>query len=350
MTSSHEEALQTLKNEFGDRFRPSSLVRREAERGGALASVMPLHAEEVVFLSAVAGRHSLRLVPVGAGTSSEKPDGENSILIRFDLMSGLRLPNNGEQWVEAEPGVPWLKLDNELRRIGKGLAVCPTSAPRTTVGGWLATDGLGVGSFEYGWLRENVLSASVVLPGGERREVPGKELDVFLAPGGTRSVVVGAKLRTRQADRDASFAAAFGEAGALIGAVTEVIEARLPLWHLAFISPAMARARNLGGDHLLFGAYPGERKEKVEGGLRSTVRRHRGDRHSVADAYRVWGQRFFPVSPSRPSPDATREFVSVTKLPEALAGTAERAMQGTIARSGEVLLLTLEESEGGEQK
>jgi FAD/FMN-containing dehydrogenase len=32
----------------------------------------------------------------------------------------------------------------------------------------LATDGLGVGSFEYGRLRENVLSASVVLPGGER--------------------------------------------------------------------------------------------------------------------------------------------------------------------------------------
>jgi hypothetical protein len=29
----------------------------------------------------------------------------------------------------------------------------------------------GVGSFEYGWLRENVLSADVVLPGGERREV-----------------------------------------------------------------------------------------------------------------------------------------------------------------------------------
>jgi FAD/FMN-containing dehydrogenase len=48
-----------------------------------------------------------------------------------------------------------------------GLAVYPTSAPRATVGGWLATDGLGVGSFEYGWLRENVLSASVVLPGGE---------------------------------------------------------------------------------------------------------------------------------------------------------------------------------------
>lgn len=37
--------------------------------------------------------------------------------------------------------------------------------PRATVGGWLATDGLGVGSFEYGRLRENVLSASVVLPG-----------------------------------------------------------------------------------------------------------------------------------------------------------------------------------------
>ncbi|HEX5916041.1 MAG TPA: FAD-binding protein, partial [Rubrobacter sp.] len=72
--------------------------------------------------------------------------------------------------------------------------------PRATVGGWLATDGLGVGSFEYGRLRENVLSASVVLPGGESREVPGEEVGSFLSTGTTGGIVVGARLRTRRAD------------------------------------------------------------------------------------------------------------------------------------------------------
>jgi FAD/FMN-containing dehydrogenase len=89
-------------------------------------------------------------------------------------MRGLRLPEHEEPWVEAEPGVSCLQLDDHLRIRGCGLAVYPTSARRATVGGWLTQDDLGVGSFEYGWVSENVLSANLVLPGGERWEVPGK--------------------------------------------------------------------------------------------------------------------------------------------------------------------------------
>ena len=102
-------------------------------------------------LSEVAARCSLTLVALGAGTAPGEPAGnEDGILVRFDLMRGIRPPERGAGWVEAEPGATWLDLDKELRRTGEGLAVYPTSAPRATVGGWLATvGGLGVGSFEY---------------------------------------------------------------------------------------------------------------------------------------------------------------------------------------------------------
>ena len=149
------------------------------------------------------------LAAVGGGTSTEPVAEEGKLLVRFDLMRGVRLPHGDGGWVEAESGTPWLKLDEELRLRDMGLAVYPTSAPRATVGGWLATDGLGVGSFEYGWLRENVLSASVVLPGGERREVPGEEVGSFLSTGTAEGIVVDARLRTRQADADTPFAATF---------------------------------------------------------------------------------------------------------------------------------------------
>jgi FAD/FMN-containing dehydrogenase len=59
--------------------------------------------------------------------------------------------------VEVEPGVTWMVLEERLRERGIGPTVYPTSAPRSTVGGWLAENGLGVGSFEYGWLLQNVL-------------------------------------------------------------------------------------------------------------------------------------------------------------------------------------------------
>lgn len=74
---------------------------------------------------------------------------------------------------EVEPGVPWVQLEDLLRQRGASLRVYPTSAPQSTVGGWLYLDGLGVGSYEFGWLSENVAAVEVVGPKGARRHVGG---------------------------------------------------------------------------------------------------------------------------------------------------------------------------------
>jgi FAD/FMN-containing dehydrogenase len=350
MEPSYEQALKTLEKTFKGRIRRPS---GETEANfGALASVLPLHAQEVELLAKEAARYSIPLAAVGGGTSPEPVAEEGKLLVRFDLMRGVRLPNRDGGWAEAEPGTPWLKLDEELRLRDMGLAVYPTSAPRATVGGWLATDGLGVGSFEFGRLRENVLSASVVLPGGERREVPGEEVGSFLSTGTAEGIVVGARLRTRRADADTLFAAAFEVAADMTGAVTGLFDTSLPLWHLAVLNPAMARARKLGTMHLMFGAYPRERTEKVENRLRSVVESNQGRLLPAADAHRAWGERYFPIRPSilPPGfPGLSREFSSVAELPQKLEQVEDSAtsvaLQGTIARSGEILLLTLDTRE-----
>jgi FAD/FMN-containing dehydrogenase len=350
MEPSYEQALKTLEKTFKGRIRrPSGETEANS---GALASVLPLHAQEVELLAKEAARYSIPLAAVGGGTSPEPVAEEGKLLVRFDLMRGVRLPNRDGGWAEAEPGTPWLKLDEELRLRDMGLAVYPTSAPRATVGGWLATDGLGVGSFEFGRLRENVLSASVVLPGGERREVPGEEVGSFLSTGTAEGIVVGARLRTRRADADTPFAAAFEVAADMTGAVTGLFDTSLPLWHLAVLNPAMARARNLGTMHLMFGAYPRERTEKVENRLRSVVESNQGRLLPAADAHRAWGERYFPIRPSilPPGfPGLSREFSSVAELPQKLEQVEDSAtsvaLQGTIARSGEILLLTLDARE-----
>ena len=233
-----------------------------------------------------------------------------------------------------------------------GLTVYPTSAPRATVGGWLATDGLGVGSFEYGRLRENVLSASVVLPGGERREVPGEEVGSFFSTRTVEGIVVGARLRIRQADADTPFAATFEDAADLTGAVTDLFDRSVPLWHLAVLNPAMAHARNLGSTHLMFGAYPQERTGVVEHRLSSVVGSNRGRFLPAADAHRVWGERYFPIRSSILAPGLlglSREFSSVAELAQKLEqveySATSVALQGTIGRSGEILLLTLDARE-----
>ena len=54
--------------------------------------------------------------------------------------------------------------------------------------------------------------------------------------------------------------------------------------YLAVLNPAMARARNLGTTHLMFGAYPRERTGEVEHRLRSLAESNRGRLLPAADA------------------------------------------------------------------
>jgi hypothetical protein len=52
------------------------------------------------------------------------------------------------------------------------------------------------------------------------------------------------------------------------------------------------------------------------------------------------GERFFPVALSRPTPIlSNRAFVPVTEVSDFLESRLERAVHGTVARSGEVMLL-----------
>lgn len=250
----------------------------------------------------------------------------------------MRLPDSDEPWVEAEPGATLLSLENNLETRGLGLAVYSTSAPRATVGGWLAMDGIGVGSYEYGWLSENVLSADVVLPGGERQTVGEEDVRSILEQGA--GLTVSARLRTRRAGGDVPF-----------GAVANLFGTGVPLWHLAFLDPGMTRARGLGEGFLLFGAYPAERATAVEEALADAFGTRGGRALPAADAHRAWGERFFPVAPSHPTPAAERTLVPVSALAEVLAGRDDdrrTAAQGTVARSGEVLLLNIELEEIGE--
>ncbi|MEJ7871237.1 MAG: hypothetical protein WKF67_03175, partial [Rubrobacteraceae bacterium] len=183
---------------------------------------------------------------------------------------------------------------------------------------------------------ENVLSADVVFFGRGRKTVSGEQLPGILRrdPGG---LMVSARLRTRRV-RDVPFATRFEDPGDLAGAVAGLVEEGVPLWHLAFLNAAMSRARGLGEDALLFGAYPEERSAAVEGTLSGVIEKHAGQSLSPSDAHRAWGQRFFPVAPSRPTPLVEREVISVQNLtslrPEG------RPVQGTVGRAGEVLLLT----------
>jgi FAD/FMN-containing dehydrogenase len=348
MTTDDRRGLQRRFGElFGSRFRP------HGSDTGPLGEFTPVRPEEVARLSEMAARHELSVIAAGGGTAPAAPEPpHNSIVARLGLMQNIELRHDGGGWAKAGPGTLWLALDNELRRSNRGLTVYPTSAPRATVGGWLATDGLGIGSFEHGWLRENVLAAEVVLPGGELREIPGGEVPDFVDTARPSGIIVAATLRTRRADMDRPFAVAFERLEDLLNTLRELSldPVSTPLWHVGFLNPGMARIRGLTENYLMFGSYPSHRAPELEDVFWPAVSSNSGASLAPPASYRVWGERFSPLIPLRPTPRIKREFTSIESLlSPGEPGTWTSPVQGTLSRSGEVLILGLEDTgPGGE--
>lgn len=339
----HNEFHEKLVERFGHRYKAHPDRGQDVDSPTSL--VIPADVEEVKFLAELAGKYAVPLVPEGAGTAPELRRPPGAISVRFDLMSEVSVPQLPGYLVEVQPGLPWLQLEDHLRNHGRGLPVYPTSAPRATVGGWLALDGLGVGSFENGRLWENVISLDIVPRGGDLRTIPGEELPLVMKPGYPEGIIVDTTLWTRRSEGDRPFGAAFDAPENLAGAVLGLYRAGVPLWHLGLQNPAMAHARSHEGKYLLFGAYPEERSPQVEEPLQAEIEAHGGWRLPDAEAYGVWGARFFPVSPSRETPTPYGTLVPVDRLAPALRRfefpQGKVGLQGSVSRSGEVVLLAL---------
>jgi FAD/FMN-containing dehydrogenase len=341
--ASRRDLTKVLQERFGNRCKPHGKHR------GPLATVLPADAEEVRFLAESVRRYSARLSPAGAGTDPDlsEPAGE-TVLLSTEMMRKIRFPDDERGHVEVEPGVLWVELEDELRPSHRALTVYPTSAPRATVGGWIARDGMGVGSFTYGWLRENILSAEVILPDGRLRILEGDDLGLVVGAMGRTGVIVRATLRLRETEIDRPFAIAFARQEALQRAIDSLLERRPPLWHVGIVNPPMARTMRSQELYLIFGAHPAGEATAAEGELARVSSENRGRALDAAEAYRMWGARFFPVAPARPTPAPGRVLVPGSRVGAVLdqlrSGPAELAVLGSLARDVSALLLTFASS------
>jgi FAD/FMN-containing dehydrogenase len=104
---------------------------------------------------------------------------QGGLVVDFAWMNQILEIDEEHMTVTVQPGVVWEKLDKELNKQGQALRTYPSSAPSSTVGGWLAQGGVGFGACEYGTFRENVVSCRAVLPSGEVRQFSGEDLDLI---------------------------------------------------------------------------------------------------------------------------------------------------------------------------
>ena len=258
LRAAHAEHLRRM---FGDRVCFSRVERLLYSRDAAAlpslfrlfigkclpeAVVQPTSEEELVELVRWASANGVPLTPRGKATSGYGGalPVRGGVVVDFHRLDAILDANPNMMTVTVQAGVVWERLAEHLAGLGLALRLYPTSFPSSTVGGWLAQGGAGIGSFEMGWFRHHVASARVVLPNGEVREFAGDELAVIADAEGTTGLLSTITLRVQPRDEIEVAAVGSPDARALQRLAEALVGERVPIWSLVFINPQMAELKN----------------------------------------------------------------------------------------------------------
>jgi len=210
------------------------------------AVVQPETEEEVRELVRWAEKRRVPLVPRGKGSSGYGGiiPIRQGVVIDFYRMKGVLEVDAVNETVTVEPGITWEQLDRKLDPHGLTLRLYPTSYPSSSVGGWLAQGGAGIGSYAYGWFADNVISARVVFPSGDVKDITGKDLELVADAEGTTGIITRVTFQAMKKEALGVTAIACPDAHKLTLVFEEFIARNLPLWSVVFINPRMAEMKN----------------------------------------------------------------------------------------------------------
>lgn len=211
------------------------------------AVVQPATERDLINLVNWAAEQNIALTPRGRSTSGYGGvlPVKKGVVVDFYRMKDIKNIDREKNTVTVQPGIVWQKLDRELEKQGLTLRLYPSSYPAASVGGWLAQGGAGIGSFESGWFRDNVVSARVVLPDGKVREFSGANLDLVSEAGGITGFISEVTIRVQPKEDLDIIAIGSPDAASLQGVIQSIIDERLPIWSILFINPLMAELKNV---------------------------------------------------------------------------------------------------------
>jgi Fe-S oxidoreductase/FAD/FMN-containing dehydrogenase len=210
------------------------------------AIVQPVSEDELITLVRWANQKHIPLTPRGkasSGYGGVLPVKKGIVVDFFRLNRVLDIDKNALT-VRVQAGVIWEKLDRALEKEGLTLRLYPTSYPASTAGGWLAQGGAGIGSFEAGWFRDNVVSARIVTASGETRDISGTDLDMVSDAEGITGLISEITIKIQPKEELKVVSIGCPDARDLQKFVQSVIDDKLPVWSIIFINPKMAELKN----------------------------------------------------------------------------------------------------------
>jgi Fe-S oxidoreductase/FAD/FMN-containing dehydrogenase len=322
--------------------------------------------DQLVRLVRYAAAQGIPVVPRGKATSGYggAVPAQGGLVLDLTRLKGVVWASADDMTVTVRAGTVWKDLEEALAAYGLALRLYPTSSPASTVGGWLAEGGAGIGSHAFGWFVENVLAARIVTARGDIREVSGAELAAISDAEGTTGIISEVTLAVQRASEVSHTAVAFADARQMTEAIHQIGDTRLPLWSISFVNPTMAALKNAGPPkthhghpepagpklpqdrYVVLFAYRAEDSQRVIDGLREIAISTGAERLPAAIARHEWEERFKPMRLKRLGPSVVPAEVvvpleSLAEVLEDLAASikAPLAIEGMSVRGKEVVLL-----------
>ncbi|KAK2042005.1 glycolate oxidase [Colletotrichum somersetense] len=225
--------------------------------GRPVAIVYPRTTEDVSQIAKICNRHSVPMVPYGAGSSIEGSFSSpySGICIDFVHMDKIIAFHPDDMDVVVQPGVNWVTLNRTIQDSGLFLPLDPS--PTATVGGMVSTNCSGTNAFRYGTMKDWVVSLTVVLADGRvvktrrrpRKSSAGYNLTaLFVGAEGTLGMVTEATLRLAVAPRDTGVAVvSFATVDEAARAAARVIRSGVQLGALELMDEVQMRVLNRHG-------------------------------------------------------------------------------------------------------
>lgn len=210
--------------------------------------VKPRNADDVSKIMKFAIKHDIPVTPRGGASWSfgGVVPAFGGIVLDMASMQNILEINTENLFVSVEPGVNWKKLYDILLNKNLMIGAYPSSAPGATIGGWVNTGGVGVGSYKYGGIDRLIRSLEVVLSDGTILNLGCKNVlnnssgynltDLFVGSEGTLGIVTKITLKIFPAPeeiRPTTFIfPSLEEAGKAIFAMTRT---EITPYHISFL-------------------------------------------------------------------------------------------------------------------
>lgn len=315
--------------------------------------VQPKSATALQRIMAFARAEQLALFPRGAGSSGlggVLPT-DKGLVIDLSTFHEIIALNREAETVRVQAGVRWSELEELLRHEELTLRAYPTSFC-STVGGWVATGGYGIGSFQFGHLREQVAAIEVLFPSGEIATIHSDDerFPWFFGTEGQFGIILTVTLKLRKKPRRTLPQLIYFESPeSALQFLAELIRAGIKPYHLKYLDAAHLRERNklLGEDlfserDAIFVAFEDETEELKFFHLAEK----QGNPAAEYLAHYLWHERLFPMKRrgEHPTPLACELLIPLSQIGPYLQSAKQAARRYAVELEAEAHLVGKDEA------